>query len=48
MTFDHYVRGPPEPEPEPQAKCPKCRRMSVEYDKQIQSWSCWSCGWRDR
>lgn len=47
MTYDTYAVAI-EPKPEPQAKCPRCRRQSVEYDRKEQTWRCWACVWRDR
>jgi hypothetical protein len=38
---------PPPPEPDP-AKCPKCGRFGVSYDRVLKAWTCLMCRWRDR
>lgn len=38
---------PPAPEPD-QAKCPKCGRFGVSFDRGIKAFLCVWCRWRDR
>lgn len=45
--WDVYSPIPPAPEPDP-ARCPRCGRMTAEYDREARAWRCYACPWQDR